>query len=117
MPISITTPAAIERSTYAIEASFFDEAGAAVAPNNGLTWTLTDGRGNVINGRSAVSISAAVTVTVVLHGADLALGAWGPLDTGHRFLTFQGTYNSSLGTNLELREQVQFVIGNLVGVT
>jgi hypothetical protein len=114
MPVTLLTPIATEQSTYAVAISFFDEVGTAVTPNAGLTWTLTDSGGAVINSRSAVAIAAATVITIVLHGADLAIT--GGLDDRARYLTVSGTYNSSLGTNLELRDQVKFTLNNLVGV-
>jgi len=113
VPTALTTEA-VERSTFVIRASFTDETGAAVAPNSGLTWTLTDMVGNVVNSRTAVAITSAATITIVLHGADLALS-----DTfrdNRRVVTIQGTYTSSLGT-LEIVDQVAFAIINLAAVT
>jgi hypothetical protein len=112
MPTTLTTEA-VERSTFVISASFTDEAGAAVAPDSGMTWTLTDVVGTVVNSRENVAISSATTISVVLHGADLAIA-----DTyrdNRRLLTIQGTYSSSLGT-LEIVDQVQFTIINLGAV-
>ena len=64
---------AIEQSTYVITASFTDETGAAVVPNS-VTWTLVNGDGQVVNSRSAVSVTPASSVTIVLSGDDLDLG-------------------------------------------
>jgi hypothetical protein len=114
MPTTLTTEA-VEQSTFAIVAAFTDDAGAAVVPNSGLTWTLTDVAGNVVNSRDAVSISSASTITIVLHGADLALSS--SFRDNKRLLTIEGTYNSSLGSNLEIRDQVLFTIADLGSVT
>lgn len=115
MPASFQTPA-VERSTYVVTAAFTDELGVAVVPNAAsLTWTLTDLAGNVVNSRTAVAITSAATITIVLHGADLALG--GLLQGSARVVTIQGLYNSSLGSNLELKEQVLFEIYDLLVVT
>lgn len=112
MPASLQTPA-VKRSTYGIRAAFTNEAGVAAVPNVGtLTWTLTDLAGNVVNLRSAVAITSAAIITIVLHGADLALG--GLLQGSTRVVTIQGLYNSDLGTNLELKEQVEFEIADLL---
>lgn len=113
MPVILSTPHATEQSTYAVLVSFFDELGAPATPNAGLAWTLTDLRGAVINSRSAVTITPGTTVTIVLHGADLALSD--PADNT-RLIKVAGTYNSTLGSNLEIKEQVEFVIDNLVAV-
>lgn len=104
---------AIEQSTYAIVASFHDENGDPVEPNDDLVWTLTDPQGNVINERERVPVASATSVTIVLHGDDLALlgGSF-----RRRVLTIEGTFNSDLGTDLELKQEVQFDIADLVAV-
>jgi hypothetical protein len=107
MPTTLTTNA-IERSTIGITAAFTDETGAVVAPNSGLSWTLTDVVGNVVNGREDVAISSAASVTIALHGADLQISD--SFRDNRRLLTISGTYNSSLGSNLEIVDWVQFEI-------
>jgi hypothetical protein len=114
MPTTLTTDA-VERSTFVIRASFTDEAGAAVAPNSGLAWTLSDVASNVVNSRDTVTITPATTITIVLHGADLAISE--AYRDNRRLLTIEGTYNSSLGSNLEIVDQVAFSVVNLASVT
>jgi hypothetical protein len=107
MPTTITTNA-IERSTFAVTLSFTDEAGAAVTPNSGLTWTLTDVVGNVVHSREDVPIASSSSVTIALTGADLEIA-----DTyrdNRRLLTIRGTYNSSLGSDLAIVDWVEFTI-------
>lgn len=116
MPIALTT-AAVEQSTFAITASFTDDLGAPVVPNAGLTWSLykkVAGIETVVNSRLNVAITSAASVTIVLQGADLAIVAGEPKS---RWLLLSGTFNSSLGANLPLRENVSFRIVNLIGVT
>lgn len=112
MPSHLSTPA-VERSTYAVGVTFTDDNGALVTPNSGLTWTLTDDSGSVINSRSAVAITPATSVTIVLHGDDLAIGTNGR----RRILYINGTYDSSLGSGLELKDEVRFEISDLVNVS
>ena len=103
------TVSAIDQSTYVIIASFRDENGQAVEPNDDLMWTLTDTAGNVINDRYQVPIGAATSVSIVLHGADLAVD--------HDCLLhvmIEGTYNSDLGIGLEIRDQVSFTVRRLI---
>lgn len=101
---------AIEKSSYTIVVTFVDEADAPVVPNAGLTWTLTDAAGTVINSRSNVALVEASTVKITLTGDDLAIG-----DNGNkRILTIQGTYDSDLGTDLALRDQAEFYIDDLL---
>ena len=110
MPTTLTE-AAVERSTYAIAVSFYDEAGKAVEPNAGLTWTLSTSSGVIVNSREKVAIESAETVTIVLHGEDL------PARTDRSLvLTIEGTYNSDLGDNLEIKDQVTFTVKPLVAV-
>lgn len=114
MAISILSTAANERSTYVITASFTDEDGDAVTPAT-MTWTLTDTSGNVINSRQDVSISSLSTsVDVVLSGADLQISGTTP--TVSRDITFEGTYDSDLGTGLPLTGSARFTVTNFMGI-
>jgi hypothetical protein len=111
MPVQLET-AAIDGSTYAITVSFFNEDGDPMSPHDPITWTLTDQAGNVVNNRQGVSAAIAngqTAVTIVLHGNDLAV----EYDTIYLMLV-EGTYDSDLGNNLEIRDQVEFVVKHLV---
>lgn len=113
--MQIITEKAKEKSTYTVRVAFIDEDDIAVVPNVGsLTWTLTDARGNTINSKSNVAITSASTINIVLSGADLAVS--NPDDL-LRVVTVQGTYNSSLGNNLTLKDEVGFYIDDLLVVT
>lgn len=113
MPSTLTTEA-VERSTYVVDLTFTDENGDAVTPT-AVTWTLTDELGNVVNGRDAVSATAAATVTVVLSGLDLAVG--GDLVGVWRRLLVEATYTSDLGAGLPLKDEIRFKIGDTVHLT
>lgn len=114
----ITTPAT-EKGTAVFTVAFTDQASAAVVPNSGLTWTLSDTLGAVVNSRSAVSLTAAATVYIVLSGSDLALSS--SYAGSERVLTVEGTYNTTVGgvaqTNLPLKLECHFVIQDLVKVS
>lgn len=110
---TVLTETAMEQGTYIVTVAFTDEAGAAVVPNAGLNWTLTDLAGNVINSRNAVVISPASSISIILHGDDLAVTTADTL----RLITVQGTYDSSLGVDLELKAAAQFKIEQLVAVS
>ncbi len=115
MARTILTTEAVEKSTYVVPVTFRDENGTSVAPT-AATWTLTSEYGAVINSRSDVAISPlAATVNIVLTGADLAM--LGELDNRTRLLLVEATYNSSLGTGLNLRDEIEFSVRPLVGVT
>ena len=108
-----------EGSTFGIKVDFIEktldgEEGAPIIPNPGLTWSLTDVDGSPINNRVDVPLDRAESVVVVLSGDDLALNAGYPV---RRYLTIQGTYNSFLGINLALKDELSFQIENLVGVS
>lgn len=111
---SILTTTVTEESTCVITAAFTDDAGASVVPNS-LTWTLTDGDGTIINSRDGVTISPDSSVDIVLSGDDLAVG--GASDDLIRYLLVEGTYDSDAGSNLPIKDQVRFVISDLVAVT
>jgi hypothetical protein len=113
--MTILSTLATEEGVYAITRTFVDQVGTAFTPNAGLNWTLTDTAGNVVNSRSAVSITPGTSVTVVLSGDDLAL-----LTTyagRRRVLIIEGTYSGSLGTNLPFKFEAKFDIQDLVKVT
>ena len=104
---------AVEQSTYVVKIDFLDEDGVAVTPT-AATWTLTDPAGNVVNSRTAVSISSpASTVNVVLSGLDLALEGY---STSTRHFLVEATYNSTLGNGLPLKAEATFEIEDLVAV-
>lgn len=108
MPTTITTKKAVEGSTFILTASFFDEDEVEVTPNAGMVWTLTNGRGVVVNNREDVDVVEDTSVDIVLQGDDLMIE-----DGRYRILTLEGTYNSDLGSNLPLKDQVIFEIHNL----
>lgn len=114
MPTTLATQA-VERSTYLIVASFTDHSEAEVTPNAGLKWTLTNGRGLVVNGRADVALAPpAASVNILLSGDDLALPD--EHDT-RRVVTIEGTYNSALGSNLPLKDEIVFTIAALARIT
>lgn len=108
-------PVAIERSTYVVTASFYDETTTAVIPNS-IAWTLTDDTGGVINSRSAVSATPSTTINIVLQGADLPIPS-GSYSDRNLYLTIYATYNSTLGTSMPFRHEVKFQVKNLLNVT
>ena len=116
MSVSITTRA-IEEGTCVITCAFSDEDGNAVAPNT-LMWTLTDMLGNVINSREQVSVSSpSSSEDIVLSGDDLALQSTEVWTEVKRLLTLEGTYDSSYGSSLPFKEQIEFYVSNLRYIT
>lgn len=107
---------AIEKSTFAVVASFTDEAGDPVTPDS-ITWTLCDPDGNPINNRQDVPVAApADTVTIVLSGADLQI-----LDSSNdseiRHLEISAVVDTSLGNDLPLKESAIFKVLNLKSIS
>lgn len=109
MPTELSAHA-IDQSTYIITVAFTDEEGAAVTPN-AITWTLTGGGGGIINGREDETITPAPSLSIVLFGDDLDYS-----DGSERILMIEATYDSDLGSDLPLRDQVRFSIDNLIAV-
>jgi hypothetical protein len=105
---------AVEKSTFIVPVSFFDEEDGPAAPSS-ATWTLTDQYGVVVNGRSAVPVQPlAATVNILLTGNDLRM--LGEMDSGVRLLLVSATYNSELGSDLSLQDEIEFAVRPLVGV-
>jgi len=100
----------VEKSTYIVTVAFTNEDGDSVIPNSGLNWSLSDLEGNIVNSRTAVALTPAATVNIILSGLDLALVDG--KDT-YRVLTVEGTYNSLLGSSLPIKDSVVFLIRNL----
>lgn len=111
----MTLSNAYEKSAYGVVVAFVDENGAPVTPTS-ATWTLTDGQGQVVNSRSAVSISPLSTsVTIPLTGNDMVLtGYFGT----ERVLTVNALYNSAIfGNNTSFYREVHFNITPLLNVS
>ena len=111
MATNITVTPAKKGTAKVTISSFKDESGEAVTLT-AVTWTLTDQVGNVINSRSAVSVTPGMSVSFLLTGDDLAIGGNGR----QRVLTIVATYNSTLGTGLTAPAQAFFKIEDMVGV-
>ncbi len=119
MPVKITSPSKrlCEGSTGWITISFRDETGEPVSPIT-ARWTLTDVKGNVMNGLEDVIIpNPGREVTVVLSGDDLGVSIKEKQVLTHsresyalRILTVNAVYSSTLGISLPLRDQLTFAV-------
>ena len=107
MPAKLTSVVQ-EDNTVIVTAAFTDEDGNAVTPNAGLTWTLTEPNGTVINSRLDVGLTEATSVDIILFGDDL--DSTGATDDGVRHILIEGTYDSASANNLRLDETLFFVI-------
>jgi len=105
---------AIEKSTYIITVSFFDEVEAAEDVKT-MKWTLTDTAGNIINEREDVVVADPESVeTIVLSGDDLAIIS--DTDNGKRLFTVEATYDSILGNDLPLNGEAAFTVVDLTAI-
>jgi hypothetical protein len=115
MSLQHLTEPAYEQGTYAIDVAFVDDAGAPVVPT-AATWTLTDQRGVVVNGRDQVAISSlASTISIPLSGLDLAY-APGLYLGMRREVLIEFVYSSALGSGLSGKVAATFDIQPLAGV-
>jgi hypothetical protein len=115
MPTVITDTKAPEEGTYIVTAKFRDEDGNLVAPKT-MNWSLIDEDGSVVNSQEDNSISSPQdTENIVLKGEDLALTDGRSEEA--RYVVFEGTYDSTLGNDLPLNDQIKFYIVNLKKVT
>lgn len=107
------TEEAVEESTLVVSVTFLDEADEEITPLS-VDWTLTDRYGVVVNERDGVSVTPATTVTLLLTGDDLML--LGEMDSGQRLLLVEATY-SGHGATVNLREEIEFTVRALTGVS
>jgi hypothetical protein len=114
MPTTLTVEP-MERGALKVTCGpFKDESGATVTPKT-VAWTLTDAKGAVVNGRSAVSVTPATTVSFLLSGLDLAVDGTGVTLFGrHRKIWLEWTYDSSLGSDVPGRDEVTFKVFDAV---
>ena len=86
-------------STAVFRVQIEDENGNPITPAT-MVWTLSDDEGNIINAREDVGIGPGAIVEVVLGDADTQPVV--PFGTLRRVLTVRATYDSTLGTGLEI---------------
>lgn len=112
MATPVLTVEAVEGSTYVVTLTFTDETESAVVPDT-LEWSLYDKDGAVVNGRDGVTVTPALETKIVLSGADLR--SVGGVGATQLMLVVAGTYSSSLGAGLPLRDAVTFWLRDLMG--
>jgi hypothetical protein len=101
-----------EGSTFIITADFKDADGTAFVPTT-CFWTLSDGKGTVINGRLKVPVVPTSSIhTFVLSGEDLRFDVGAT--KGSRIFTVDATYDSVYGSDLPFRAEVGFTVLNTV---
>ena len=102
-----------ERSTFAVDLRFYDESGLAVVPNT-LNWSLTDAVGNIVNGHDNDIVAVpSLSNQLLFSGDDLAFQK-GESKLVKRIITVEMTYDSALGTDLPLNDEIIFFIDDLM---
>jgi len=93
--------------------TFMDQNGVKVTPTT-ITWSLSDEKGSIINGRQNISVTPATNPVVIkLNGPDTQFVAGGS-DTGKRVLSIYAQYtDATLGT-MNLPQEFPFDIEHLV---
>ena len=116
MPTYLTTKA-IEKGTYGINVSFYDENSASMTPNS-IYWTLTNIDGTVINNHSMDGISSVqASIDIVLTSLDLQISSGSYLNYETRVIALTYLYNSDLGNNLPATDRIKFDIINLSAIS
>jgi len=103
-----------EKGTAVVTITPTDESGIALTIGQ-LTspqWQLMKKDGTIINSRSFANCSLSA-LTWVLKGDDLAM--FGGSDSGTRILSFQATYDSTIGSGLPVKKECKFAIDRLLG--
>lgn len=108
-PPIVLDPPARERSTYPIRLTALDEDGQP-AQLTGLSWTLSRLDGSIVGERNAVPIANLAAPVVLLAGADLAVDDAEGDDLVTRRVTLVGIYDSDLGTDLPITEELYILI-------
>ena len=104
-----------ERGTAVVTIAPETEDGTALTVDQLTTpqWQLMRRpEGTVINSRS-FALSAITALSWRLTGLDLAM--FGGSDSGHRTISVQAFYDSSIGTNNPLNDECSFYIDKLLG--
>ncbi len=105
---------AVEKSTFIIPISaFYDDNGTGLTPDS-ITWSLHDGDDSVVNSKSAVSVTAATAIDIVLSGSDLAIA---DNSKASRYVTVEYTFTSTAGSALPGKQAIWFDIQPLNSVT
>lgn len=108
MAVQLTTDGT-EEGTYIVTAAFTDEDGNDVIPNS-INWWLYDSSNVIVNGRTNIAVAVpAASVDIVLQGDDLAIIG----QDNRRVMRVEYAYNSSYGTGLPGKKEVEFEITNL----
>lgn len=103
---------AVEGSTYIVQVAFKDEVGDAMVPVS-AEWSMRDNTGAIVNSRSAVPLTPATAMNIVLNGDDLSYEV---NSQSMRVLTVTGIYDGDYGANLPIAEEYTFSIRSLEGV-
>jgi len=103
---------AIEESAYVINLTFTDEDGGSVTTKGRVVWQLLSLISGSLSTIATGSTAATASADIVLSGSDLDLFT-GENNYGLRLFDVATTYDSSLGSDLPLRDGVRFLVDNL----
>lgn len=92
----------LEGGTIVVTASFTDEDGNSVTPNE-LKYTLKK-EGMIVNEKEEESVTPSSSVDVVLSGDDLPQGTL--------YFIIEGTYDSNAGSDLPLKGWAKIEVGD-----
>ena len=111
--IEFTETKVKEEGTATFKVMFYDEDDNLVVPDS-ITWTLSDDKRNVINGRLNVAVIVpASTIYVQISGNDNVREGYGI----KRRLLVKWIYDSSYGNDLPQYEEIWFTLEDLVMVS
>jgi len=104
------TTRVLQNGLAIIKTDFVDESGASIVPES-VTWKLFNESGEIINSRSAVSVTPASTVYIALQGDDLPFSGSNADCEYYIYLRIDAPYASSLlGETVANAEQVKIPI-------
>ena len=117
MAIQVLSDPAKEKATYVITLNFEDEDGDPVVPDS-ITWTLSTAAGDIVNSREDVAVAVpAASVDIVLSGDDLAVLTGETNTVVSRRMTVEAVVDTDAGNDLPVKDEVIFVIENLLAVS
>jgi hypothetical protein len=97
----------VEGSTATLECTFKDTNNNIIESRyiSSITWSLYDSENNIVNERENISEDINNLLIIVLTGSDLPYGKL--------YFYVHVVYDSTVGSNLNLRDEISFYVENL----